>query len=343
MADHAAVANTINLLSRNKVRDASVIVEDQESTTTETPIRLLNFNISGQRFTVSQGLLNKHPNSKLAAFETLKDHWVKDCDAYYFDRDPVLFNAVLNVLRYGVVAVPREHSKDLMLKELNYWKVQCGALLTQNTDSEEENMEKEFLWLENKIPPPSENSNAFLQYRYLFWCFFTDPLGPHTKFRTLSIIYNIITICLMTTYMVLYAVTTSPYFRGSIYEEDYNDTINDVDLKTRLANIGCTSLSRIQCIMNTSPNTWAYRGADGISYFFVAETILRLILCPGWAYFKSVINWIDIFATVCQCVFIWAVAFGNANPDNLSMDFEYFRVVLECTQTLRIFKIMQVR
>lgn len=343
MAEHAAVATVIQALGKVKVSDYSLMETRQTEDIDGSPLKLVHFNISGQPFTISDELTRQSPASKLANSDLLKRHWIESLNAYYFDRDPILFNAVLNVIRYNVLNVPVGYGDQLVVEELRYWNVSCD----EKRHDEDDEIENEFVWLENRFPPPPPTSHTFLQYRFLVWCFVTDPVGPYTRHRKLSTLYSFTSIILALIYLVFHGLSTSVYYRLPL---DINLTQSIAgnsftSLQVQAAALGCTDVTKIDCFLRSQPLPWISNGMSVIGVFFISETALRLLLCPSWGYFKSVINWLDITASLCAVVLL--VLKGDAvmliaSGSYPSRTHQYGLILMQAMQVLRVFKIFQV-
>lgn len=360
MAEHASVLGVLAVTRSNRiVPDIEVLSAMQEQTDKEGGTTLIKFNISGQAFTVSQRLVNKYPTSKLASAKELESYWSKELQVFYFDRDPALFNAVLNIFRYNALIVPPGYDMRLVMEEVAFWDVQYHK--SCNEDTEEERLEKEFQALENRFPPPKETDSGFLKWRYKVWCFITDPFGPHTKYRKLSLAYSIFTISAVFFYLIIHGLSTSVYYRESlgnhsevrIQKEIPNMTTSSmtteaveqsvVQLDDKVLSLGCKGEDKMDCFLRTRPVAWIDQAKIILVFLFSFETLLRLILCPGLGYFKSVINWLDIIATSCVVctagvgTYMRSVESGDRTR-GLGFTFE----LLQSLQVLRVFKIFQV-
>mgnify|MGYP001792173920 FL=1 len=251
-----------------------------------------HFNFSGQRFTVSKQLLRKYPGSRLACDDSLSRHWVSDMSAYYFDRDPVLFNSILNIYRHGVFIPPLGYGDRMISRELQYWNLPV-ELASRQADEESMCLEEEFLWLESRTPPPPDSATKWAKFRFEAWCFFTDPLGPYTRHHKLSVAYTVLSIGLIILFMLIFGLSTSMEYRTVIGSSSApaNGTeklsLSDCELK-------------IECFVRTEPVHWITTAMLALMVFFVFEVLVRLIFCPEVkVYLRSVLNWVDILATLC--------------------------------------------
>ncbi|XP_067934325.1 potassium voltage-gated channel protein egl-36-like [Watersipora subatra] len=347
MAEHAAVASVITAIGKNRVGvTPDVMGTNQVVEKTSSSLQLIHFNISGQKFIVSNQLIDKFPTSKFHFPSILAENWLEEEKIFYFDRDPALFNTVLNVFRYDVLSIPSGYDKGLIKKELDFWWVPSDNL-NIGRSQEEKRLEAEFQWLENRIPPPPANSKRWIKLRYKAWCFLTDPLGPYTSWRKLSFACCILTVCLTLVYMILFGLGTSVHYRE---HEGHDKNMNETtDTQNNLAAtteaLGCTALSKIDCYLRTTPKDWIHIGKSVIMTMFVAETILRLLLCPGQAYFKSLITWMDIVAGICAIVVMVLIQVEDKIESHFGDDSKksarYVQIMLDSAQVLRVFKIFQ--
>ncbi|KAF6026944.1 hypothetical protein EB796_014738 [Bugula neritina] len=258
MSDVAAVASAVINMSLSN-EDLKKMTTNKVEDNAVKDLHFLHINISGQKFIVSSQLIKSYPHSKFASPHLLADHWIEELNAFYFDRDPALFNAVLNILRYNVLNVPSGYDKELVMEEINFWNVPKEDVEGVQ-DDEELRLEAEFQWLENRIPPPPSGSSKFLELRYKCWCFITDPLGPYTEYRRMSIAYAVFSIVAVVLYMILYGIGTSPHYRvidehalPALYT---NKTERTTNLDSAIDNLGCSQMPKISCYIRTTPLLW---------------------------------------------------------------------------------------
>jgi len=329
MSDVAAVASAVINMSLSN-EDLKKMTTNKVEDNAVKDLHFLHINISGQKFIVSSQLIKSYPHSKFASPHLLADHWIEELNAFYFDRDPALFNAVL------------------VMEEINFWNVPKEDVEGVQ-DDEELRLEAEFQWLENRIPPPPSGSSKFLELRYKCWCFITDPLGPYTEYRRMSIAYAVFSIVAVVLYMILYGIGTSPHYRvidehalPALYT---NKTERTTNLDSAIDNLGCSQMPKISCYIRTTPLLWITYSKYALKFVFILETLIRLILCPGSAYFRSIITWIDIVAGIgaLAAFAIEIVVVTKEIVGEAEMHLHYIVICLQSIQILRIFKIFQVK
>jgi hypothetical protein len=90
-------------------------------------------NVGGFKHEVMLRTLNKIPNSRLGSLNSAstKEDLLNFCDDYnlerlefFFDRDPTLFNYILNYYRIGKLHISNDSCPVILTKELLYWKIE---------------------------------------------------------------------------------------------------------------------------------------------------------------------------------------------------------------------------
>ena len=81
------------------------------------------FNIRGTRFETSTSNLKAFPGSLLAHLEDTCSSYNRETKEYFFDKDPHVFNCILNMLNHGKLHVPREICVQLLRDELIFWGI----------------------------------------------------------------------------------------------------------------------------------------------------------------------------------------------------------------------------
>ena len=92
----------------------------------------LTLNVGGFKHETTIRTLNKIPNSRLGSLirASTEEELSSVCDDYnfenqefFFDRDPTLFNCILNIYRIGNLHISDDLCPALLKKELIYWKI----------------------------------------------------------------------------------------------------------------------------------------------------------------------------------------------------------------------------
>lgn len=93
----------------------------------------VTFNAGGKILMVSRSLIDQDADTMLARL--VSDTRQSDPEeAVFIDRDGDIFGQVLNYLRYGSVVLPRTVSKEMFLRDMDYYGIVAeeGSVLEQN-------------------------------------------------------------------------------------------------------------------------------------------------------------------------------------------------------------------
>ena len=340
MVEHATINQIVDLIGKNRVHPSTIPRASAGRRASSPPImprKFVLFNVSGQMFLVTQSLLDRYPESKLADPQQLEKYRCEELDAYYFDRDPALFNAVLNIFRYNVLSLPPGCTEFMLNEELAFWKI-TSKQLAADVDECNACIEADFVWLESRIPPPKETASSLARFRYQLWCFCTDPIGPHTRYRKLAITFALCHIFLTIFFMIVFGLSTKPVYREMI---SHASSVV-VDNSSLSEPPSCDGDLKIMCFVESQPILWIRTSLYILTALFIADTMFRLLICPDLRiYLKSIINWIDIISTLCLIALIGVLVEANkvVHPNETLALIE---IVLQGVQVLRIFKILQV-
>ena len=79
-------------------------------------------NVAGEDFLIKLDLLRKHPETLLGSDELFEFH-VPALSSYFFDRNRALFEFILQFYQTGKIVVPEELDKNVVQKELDFFKI----------------------------------------------------------------------------------------------------------------------------------------------------------------------------------------------------------------------------
>ena len=92
--------------------------DESKSTSSET----VTFDVGGKMYKVSRSLLGQHPETVLA--KLVDDKWLDDpSKAVFIDRNGIVFEYVLDYLRYGSVELPPNIMMSTVTRELDYYGI----------------------------------------------------------------------------------------------------------------------------------------------------------------------------------------------------------------------------
>jgi potassium voltage-gated channel Shab-related subfamily B protein 2 len=119
------------MMSENVLKFAFQKNETDDNMSINENLRI-TLNVGGFRHEVMIRILNKIPNSRLGELlrATTREELLSICDDYnlndaefYFDRDPTLFNYIINYYRMGDLHISDGLCPVILKHELIYWKI----------------------------------------------------------------------------------------------------------------------------------------------------------------------------------------------------------------------------
>ena len=106
-----------------------------------TGTKTILFDVSGKIFRVSRSLIDEWPESMLARL--VSDRWHDDDDSMekpiFIDRNGDIFQVVLDFMRYGCIALPRNLPKRTFVREMDYYGIHVNddEIVSPNSALEE--------------------------------------------------------------------------------------------------------------------------------------------------------------------------------------------------------------
>ncbi|KAK3084435.1 hypothetical protein FSP39_013535 [Pinctada imbricata] len=85
-------------------------------------------NVGGVKFVTYQGTLSNFPNTKLGKLNDKSSDYDSINGEYFFDRNPHLFQYILDYQRKGTIHVPRSFCAKTIRDELEFWELDDRAL-----------------------------------------------------------------------------------------------------------------------------------------------------------------------------------------------------------------------
>ncbi|KAK3606512.1 hypothetical protein CHS0354_041465 [Potamilus streckersoni] len=144
---------------------------------------IMVLNIGGRRFKTTKGTLRNHPNSKLARLNKTCEEFDSVKDEYFFDRNSVLFECILDYYRYGFMHVSLDVCANKISEELDYWELASETIAGGCRQKYREMMheyatylvlKKEFEHDLNVDKPQSVEMSAVQNLRKKIWKFLDD-------------------------------------------------------------------------------------------------------------------------------------------------------------------------
>lgn len=99
------------------------MAENPASETPSSEDTKLTFNIRGSKFETLKTTLDNAPVNLLHTLDITSQFYDKSKQEYFFDRDPDIFNSILNMCNCGKLHVPKNVCVDLFRTEIKFWGV----------------------------------------------------------------------------------------------------------------------------------------------------------------------------------------------------------------------------
>ena len=101
----------------------------EEMSKQENPIDLITLNIRGRIFEVDKFCLSRNPDCKLSKLRESDESYIRERGCYYFNRNPVVFECVVDYLVTGRLHVPTCLCMEAVQEEMAFWGVDQNTVL----------------------------------------------------------------------------------------------------------------------------------------------------------------------------------------------------------------------
>ncbi|CAG2194682.1 KCNC1 [Mytilus edulis] len=85
-------------------------------------------NVGGQTFVTKRSTLQRYPDTKLANISETCEHFDITTEVYYFDRNPLIFQSVLDYYRTGKLHFLSNICVEQIRDELQFWEISTSDL-----------------------------------------------------------------------------------------------------------------------------------------------------------------------------------------------------------------------
>jgi hypothetical protein len=146
---------------------------------------VVRINVGGTVFMTSLKTLGTFTNTKLAQLCTGCREYDQKSNSYFFDRNPILFNYILDCYRTGRFHFPSYLCGDSVIEELKFWgldeNVIANCCLKSYDDYEERRRTLEDIYKTSNCDMRQKAKNEMLastglkRMRYKLWLFLEYP------------------------------------------------------------------------------------------------------------------------------------------------------------------------
>ena len=89
---------------------------------------IVRIDVGGTVFSTRFSTLKALPDTRLGRLSTSSDEYFNEKDYFYFDRNPDLFQNILDLYRHGELHVPSYVCAASLKKELKYWQIPLSRI-----------------------------------------------------------------------------------------------------------------------------------------------------------------------------------------------------------------------
>ena len=89
---------------------------------------VVRLDVGGTLFVTTSKTLASVPDTRLSALSTSSAEYNTDTNSYFFDRNPELFNWVLDYYRTGELHLPKNVCGAAIRNEMEYWQIGSGSI-----------------------------------------------------------------------------------------------------------------------------------------------------------------------------------------------------------------------
>ena len=89
---------------------------------------IISINVGGTLFSTRLSTLRILPNTRLGRLTTSAEEYSKEKEYFFYDRNPHLFQYILDLYRHGTLHVPSNVCGAALKSEMNYWEIPLEKL-----------------------------------------------------------------------------------------------------------------------------------------------------------------------------------------------------------------------
>ncbi|XP_069121532.1 potassium voltage-gated channel protein Shaw-like [Argopecten irradians] len=232
----------------------------------------VKINIRGVRFEVKQSTLGAYPNSLLSGLDHSSDYWDEENDEYFFERDPGIFNSILNLYILHELHTPKNVCGSVFRKEMEFWKIPvscisecCWKSYYEIDDSMEvmENLSKVNNGLYTKEEDHDDVNPDSLQYK--IWIALDNPKSSKAALIWHSIYMLVVSLSTLVFFMASMSEYRSDLYLSILHPEHVNYSIPSEKL-------------RIYYMKDMDPSLFVVEFMCML--IFTVELVLSFVLCP---------------------------------------------------------------
>ena len=89
---------------------------------------MLTLNVGGSIYQTCASTLERYPNTRLGQLSHSSHHYIASSNQYFFDRNPIIFQEILDFYRTGYLHLPSGSCGAVVRQEMEYWEISMEHL-----------------------------------------------------------------------------------------------------------------------------------------------------------------------------------------------------------------------
>ncbi|XP_071178502.1 potassium voltage-gated channel protein Shaw-like isoform X1 [Mytilus edulis] len=244
---------------------------------------VVKINVGGQLFQTYRSTLQNIPRTRLSELETTSPNYDTETKSYFFDRNPAIFQCVLDFYRDGVMHIPRDVCVRQIENDLSFWGLAFSNLADCCRRYLEESLNDiasyEALIDEVRNVPKhlySVHSKTYNHYDYSSWRIrLWEFLDDFTSSKCSKIWHAV--------YMILVMISIISFFCATLEEcrVSLDESIYRFGSTTNTTHeITSDEIPKIKKLLNTVPHPVLQIIELACLIFFTVEFVFRFVVCP---------------------------------------------------------------
>ena len=142
----------------------------------------LNIYVGCTLFRINKSTVQRYPETLLGSMSKSLEYYNKDHDCFYFDRNPELFNTILDFYRNDAIHLPTHICGWLWKSELQFWKIPltkisecCFSAVAKYCDNENLSANLKAVFTVQETTPRLSSMTYLGRLRHRFWLFLDEP------------------------------------------------------------------------------------------------------------------------------------------------------------------------